>query len=56
MSKRCEDCRYHAGNGELMGITTCFCRVIDGAKLINDLSADLCAEYSRKWWKFWRPK
>lgn len=26
MTKRCEDCKYHAGKGELMGIPTWFCR------------------------------
>lgn len=52
-TKRCEDCRFYEGQYDhevLYHWVRC------GLRCAYWMEDKTCADYSRKWWKFWRPK
>jgi len=51
--KRCEDCRFFNGyyDHEVLSHWV-YC----GLRAAYWQMGEVCNDYSRKWWKFWRPK
>jgi len=56
MTKRCEDCVHYSKEINFFGSRFIECVKAEGQPLSFFHTADDCLAYSRKWWKFWKPR